>query len=156
MIITPNKGRAARVGIIYWSGAGSTERMASLIARGAEASGADVTVKNVADATTDELAGYDAVAFGSPAMGSESVEESEMVPFIKEAVSCLADKPAGLFGSHGWGDGEWMRKWTDEMRRAGLRLIDDGLAVRESPEGEAAERCEAFGAKLARAAEFVV
>jgi len=152
MVERIRKTRPARVGIIYWSGIGNTERMASLIASGAESSGADVTVKNVADALPGELDRYDAVALGSPATNSECVEESEMAVFSRDAVSLLAGKPTGLFGSHGWGDGEWMRKWTDEMRRAGVSLIDDGLAVRESPEGESADRCVEFGGKLAQAA----
>ena len=144
------KGSAARVGIIYWSGIGNTERMASLIASGAESSGADVTIKNVADASPDELDRYDAVALGSPAMSSECAAE-EMAVFSRDAVQYLAGKPTGLFGSYGWGDGEWMRKWADEMRGAGVHLIDDGLAVRESPEGASADKCAEFGGKLAGA-----
>ena len=151
MVEEIRKSRAARVGIIYWSGIGNTERMASLIAAGAESSGADVTVKNVADASPGELDRYDAVALGSPATSSERVEESEMAVFLKDAVLHLAGKPTGLFGSYGWGDGEWMRKWADEMRRAGASLIDGGLAVRESPEGESADLCVEFGGKLVRA-----
>jgi len=146
--------RSARVGIIFWSGIGNTERMASLIATGAESSGADVTVKNVADASIEELDSFDAVALGSPATNSECVEESEMAAFSRDAVRFLAGKPTGLFGSHGWGDGEWMRKWVDEMRRAGVPLIDDGLAVRESPEGEAADLCVEFGVRLVRASQI--
>ena len=142
------KNHAAQVGIIYWSGIGNTERMASLIAQGAESSGADVTIKNVADASPEELGQYDAIALGSPATNSECVEESEMAVFLKDAVPYLADKPTGLFGSYGWGGGEWMRKWADEMRRAGVLLIDDGLAVRESPEGVSADKCVEFGNKL--------
>ena len=151
MTETIRKNRAARVGIIYWSGIGNTERMASLIATGVESSGAEVTVKNVADASAEELNRYDAVALGSPATNSECVEESEMAPFSRDAAQYLAGKPTGLFGSHGWGDGEWMRKWTDEMRSAGALLIDDGLTVRESPEDADADRCVEFGGKLARA-----
>ena len=149
------KGNALRVGIIYWSGIGNTERMASLIAAGAESSGADVTIKNVADASPDELDRYDAVALGSPAMSSECVEEGEMAVFSRDAIQYLAGKPTGLFGSYGWGDGEWMRKWADEMRRAGAHVIDDGLAVRESPEGESADKCAEFGSKLAGAGKRI-
>jgi flavodoxin short chain len=141
---------AVRIGIIFWSGMGNTERMASLIRQGAEASGASVTLKNVADASADELSGYDAVALGSPAICAE-IEESEMSPFVKAATPALAGRRAALFGSYGWGDDEWLRKWADEMRAAGVNLILDGLAVRESPEGSDADACVEWGATLARA-----
>jgi flavodoxin short chain len=123
--------------------------MASLIKTGAESSGACAEMKHAADASPDELSGYDAVAFGSPAMGSEGIEESEMAPFVKNALPHLAGKRVALFGSYGWGDGEWMRKWADEMKRAGISLIDGGLIVHESPEGASAEACAEWGAKLA-------
>ena len=150
------KNRAARVGIIYWSGIGNTERMAALVAQGAESTDADVTIKNVADASPEELDRYDAVALGSPAMSSECVEESEMAVFLKDAIRYLAGKPTGLFGSYGWGDGEWMRKWADEIRRAGALLINDGLTVHESPEGEAVDKCVEFGVMLAHKAKMKI
>ena len=138
-----------RVGIIFWSGIGNTEMMASLIKTGAESSGAQAVMKHAADASADELSEYGVVAFGSPAMGAEEIEESEMTPFVKNALPHLTGKRVALFGSYGWGDGEWMRKWADEMKHAGISLIDDGLIVHESPEGAGAELCAAWGAKLA-------
>jgi flavodoxin short chain len=123
--------------------------MASLIRDGAEAAGASVTLKHAADASPGEVADYGAAAFGSPATNSESIEESEMAPFMKSAVPFLAGKRVALFGSYGWGDGEWMRRWTDELERAGISPALDCLMIREAPEGAGAEECVEWGRKLA-------
>ncbi|MDR1021408.1 MAG: flavodoxin [Synergistaceae bacterium] len=139
----------ANVGIVYWSGTGNTERMAELIEQGAKEAGAAVTRKNVASASQDELAGYDVVVFGSPSMGAEVVEESEMEPFVTSALPGLKDKKAALFGSYGWGDGEWMRNWSAQLKSAGLKLLDDGLIVNETPDGDKADSCVAYGKKIA-------
>lgn len=139
----------ARVGIIYWSGTGNTEKMAELIAKGAKDAGAEVVCKKVADAAQDELKEYDVVLFGSPSMGAEVVEEHEMDPFVAAATPGLKDRKVALFGSYGWGDGEWMRTWSASMRGAGVVLLDDGLIVHETPDGESAEQCEAYGKKAA-------
>lgn len=139
----------AKIGIIYWSGSGNTEKMAELMAKGAAEAGAEVVCKHVASASQDELSGYDVVAFGSPSMGAEVVEESEMEPFVNEAVPGLKGKKAALFGSYGWGDGEWMRNWSAQMKDDGVNLFDDGLIVNESPDGDSAEECIEYGRKLA-------
>ena len=139
----------AKIGIIYWSGSGTTEKMAELIAQGAEGAGAEVVCKNVSAATQEELAGYDIVAFGSPSMGAEVVEESEMEPFVTAATPGLKGKKAALFGSYGWGDGEWMRDWSALLKGEGVNLFDDGLIVNETPDGASADECVEYGRKLA-------
>lgn len=139
----------AKVGIIYWSGSGNTEKMAELISKGASSAGAEVVCKNVASASQDELAGYDVVVFGSPSMGAEVVEESEMEPFVLAATPGLVGRKVALFGSYGWGDGEWMRNWAEQMKGAGVKLMDDGLIVNEAPDGESADKCVEYGKKLA-------
>jgi flavodoxin short chain len=141
----------AKVGIIYWSGTGNTEKMAELIAKGAEESGAQVTCKHVSSATEGEIDGYDVVVLGSPSMGSEVVEESEMRPFVTAVTPKLKDRRVALFGSYGWGDGEWMRNWAAEMKESGANLVDDGLIVNEAPDGASADECVAYGRKIAAA-----
>jgi flavodoxin short chain len=139
----------AKIGIIYWSGTGNTEKMAELIGQGAREAGAEVVCKAVSAASQDELAGYDVVVFGSPSMGAEVVEESEMEPFVSAAKPGLKERRVALFGSYGWGDGEWMRTWAEDMRSAGVSLIGDGLIVQETPEGESADRCVSYGKTIA-------
>ncbi|MDR3255976.1 MAG: flavodoxin [Synergistaceae bacterium] len=138
-----------KIGLIYWSGTGNTEKMAELIEQGAKSAGAEVTRKNIASASLDELDAYDVIVFGSPSMGSETVEEAEMAPFVLAATPKLAGRKTALFGSYGWGDGEWMRTWSAELKGAGVNLLDDGLIVHETPEGESADACLDYGKKLA-------
>jgi len=138
-----------RIGIIYWSGTGNTEKIASLIQRGAGEAGAEVECRCVSDASPGELDRYDVVVFGSPAMGAETVEESEMVPFVREALPGLKGKKAALFGSYGWGDGEWMRGWVAELNDAGINVLDGGLMVCEAPDGEKADLCLDYGKRIA-------
>lgn len=138
-----------KIGIIYWSGAGNTEKMAALIEKGAREAGAETICKRVDETAREELAEYDVIVFGSPAMGAEVLEESEMAPFIAAALPELKDRKVALFGSYGWGDGEWMRNWAAAMRTAGVKLMDDGLIVNEAPEDEKEGACLEYGRKLA-------
>ncbi len=138
----------AKVIIVYWTGGGNTEKMAEAIAEGAKGAGADVTCKNVSDASVAELAGYDVVAFGSPAMGSEVIEESEMEPFFSEAIGTLGGKKVAVFGSYDWGDGEWLRTWEDRVKDGGADCVGSVKAHLE-PDDDAVAECKAFGAKLA-------
>jgi flavodoxin short chain len=141
--------KMAKVGIIYWSGTGNTEKMAELIAKGAADAGADVVSKNVAAASDSEVDGYDVVVLGSPSMGTEVVEESEMEPFVASITAKLKGKRVALFGSFGWGDGEWMRTWSAQLKDAGANLLDDGLMAHETPEGESIDECVAYGKRIA-------
>ncbi|AJA47463.1 flavodoxin [Clostridium pasteurianum DSM 525 = ATCC 6013] len=138
----------SKVNIIYWSGTGNTEAMAKLIAEGAQEKGAEVKLLNVSDAKEDDVKEADVVAFGSPSMGSEVVEESEMQPFLDSVSSIVTGKKVALFGSYGWGDGEWMRNWVSEMDNLGANVVNDGLIVQEAPEGDSAEDCKNLGREL--------
>lgn len=138
----------SKVLIVYVTTTGNTEKMASAIAEGAKDAGADVTVKTVGEASVSELAGYDVIAFGSPAMGAEVLEEAEMEPFFSEAAGSLGGKKIGLFGSYDWGDGEWLRTWEDRCKTSGAEVIASVKAHLE-PDDDAITECKAFGAKLA-------
>jgi flavodoxin short chain len=139
----------SKVIVIYWSGTGNTEKIAELIAKGAEGKGASVVCKNVSTAAVSELADYDVVAFGSPSMGVETIEEAEMEPFFTDALSGLKGKKVAIFGSYGWGDGEWLRTWADRVRDAGARLVGDGLAIHETPDDVSSAECVAYGERIA-------
>jgi flavodoxin short chain len=135
----------AKVLVVFWSGTGNTEKMAELIQKGA--SGAEVTCKPVSGANPSEVAAYDTVLLGSPAMGAEVIEESEMEPFVEGAIPGLKGKKVGLFGSYDWGDGEWMRNWAERMKNAGITLIDEGLTVHGTPDDASTPLCENWGKK---------
>ena len=138
----------AKVLVVYVSTTGNTEKMANIIADAAKSAGADVTLKTVSEASVDELAGYDVVAFGSPAMGAEVLEEAEMEPFFSEAEGKLSGKKVAVFGSYDWGDGEWLRTWEERCKTAGAEVIASVKAHLE-PDDDAVAECKAFGAKLA-------
>lgn len=138
----------SKVNIIYWSGTGNTESMANLIAEGVKERGAEVNVLNVSEASPDDVKSADIVLLGSPAMGVEVIEEEEMDPFVESISSCVSGKKVGLFGSYGWGDGEWMRNWAKRMEDYGANLLNEGFTVQEAPEGEIKEDCKNFGRQI--------
>ena len=140
-----------QVAVIYWSGTGNTLSMAEAIARGAQEAGADVTLLSVGETTADAAAAYGKLALGCPSMGDEVLEESEFEPFFQELESRLSGKTVALFGSYGWGDGQWMRDWTERTDNAGASLCGDGLIVNEAPNADELERCRALGESLAKA-----
>lgn len=139
-----------KVLIIYWSGTGNTEAMAAAIAAGAEANGtATVEVLPVEDATLAMVKAATAVAFGCPSMGNEVLEETTMEPFIQSLqTSELSGKPLALFGSYGWGDGQWMRDWEQQMTAKGGVLIADGLIIQNTPDADGLADCRKLGQKL--------
>ncbi|GHV49712.1 flavodoxin [Synergistales bacterium] len=134
--------------MVYWSGTGNTEKMAELIAKGARLAGAEVSVINTDAARPGDMSGYDVIALGSPALGDEDIEESEMSPFVTSVIPLLAEKHVALFGSCGWGDGEWLRSWASRLEASSVHT-EDCLAVKETPEGAEADRCAEFGKRLA-------
>ncbi|MFT3950810.1 MAG: flavodoxin [Oscillospiraceae bacterium] len=134
----------SKIAVIYWSGSGNTEQMALAVAEGA---GADVF--SVAE-FSGKLSDYNKVAFGCSAMGDEVLEESEFEPFFASIESELAGKKIALFGSYGWGDGEWMRIWQSRVDADNAVLYTgEGLIVNEAPDGAALAQCKEFGAGFA-------
>ena len=138
-----------KVSIVYWSGTGNTELMAASAAEGARRAGADVEMLTAAEADASVLKS-DALLFGCPAMGAEELEETEFEPFFSAIEGKLAGKKVGLFGSYGWGDGEWMRTWTERVKKAGGVMIADGVIANEAPDEAASAECEALGEKAAK------
>lgn len=136
-----------RIAIIYWSGTGNTESMATLIAEGAREDGAEVEVLPVSQCDADILTKYDRFAFGCPSMGDEELEDMEFEPFFAGIESGLAGKYVALFGSYGWGDGQWMRDWEQRVIANGAKLFEEGLAIQEDPSDEA-DDCRAFGSRF--------
>lgn len=141
----------SKIAVVYWSGTGNTEAMATEVAEGAKAKGAEVTVFTASQFTADLVSGFDAIAFGCPSMGAEQLEESEFEPMFSACENALGGKKIALFGSYGWGDGEWMQTWEDTCRSAGARLVSGGVICQEAPDEEALEKCRALGAALAQA-----
>ena len=138
------------ISVVYWSGTGNTQAMAEAVAEGIKEAGADAAVMEVGSADAAALAKEDSFALGCPSMGAEQLEESEMEPFVEALEPLVSGKKILLFGSYGWGDGEWMREWAQRMKDAGALLVrEEGLIANETPDDEALEECRAAGKELA-------
>ena len=135
--------------IVYWSGTGNTEKMANLIAEGIVEKGKQAEVLSVDKVNSDVFNNEEVVVFGCPAMGAEVLEECEFQPFVDELISKVGGKKAALFGSYGWGAGEWMRNFEEIMSDNGWDTSLEPLIVQEAPEGDSEEECREFGRKIA-------
>ena len=138
----------SKVAVVYWSGTGNTEEMANKVAEGAKAAGAEVEVISADDFDGTDISGFDGVAFGCPAMGDEVLEDTEFEPMFDGCKDALKGKNIALFGSYGWGDGEWMRNWEESCKEAGANLVCDSVICQEEPDDEATDACKALGAAL--------
>ena len=132
--------------VAYWSQTGNTQAMAEAVGEGIEAAGRKALVAEIGSVSMDALKNASVFAMGCPAMGAEVLEEAEMEPFVMEVEAFAAGKSIGLFGSYGWGDGEWMRSWAERMTAAGATVVGgDGVICQEAPDEEALESCRALG-----------
>ena len=138
------------VKIVFWSQGGNTAAMAAAVAEGVQEAGSKAEIINVSDASAADLQSMKGFALGCPAMGAEVLEEMEMEPFMCELEGSLAGKSVGLFGSYGWGDGQWMRDWEDRMKAAGATVVGgEGVICQETPDDGAIASCRALGRTLA-------
>lgn len=138
-----------KVAVVYWSGTGNTEAMAKAVAEGVRGKGASADLITASDFDESKVDSYDAIAFGCPAMGAEELEEDEFAPMFESVESKLSGKKVALFGSYGWGDGEWMRTWEEQVKGDGAVLAAESVIVNEEPDDDGIAQCKALGAALA-------
>ena len=138
-----------KIAVVYWSGTGNTEAMASAVLEGAKEKGAEAVLFTAPEFDASMVDSYDAIAFGCPSMGSEQLEETEFEPMFSACESALKGKKIALFGSYGWGDGEWMRTWEETCLSDGAVLACESVICNEAPDDEALAGCSALGAALA-------
>ena len=138
-----------KVTIVFWSQSGNTESMANAVAEGVTAAGKEAVVVDVASASLDDLKAAKGFAMGCPAMGAEVLEEGEMEPFVCDVEGFAAGKTIALFGSYGWGDGEWMQNWEETCKNDGASLACDSVICNETPDDEAEANCVNLGKALA-------
>ena len=137
----------SKVAVIFWSGTGNTEAMAKAVTEGT--GGAEAAVDLLTCADVAGVDSYDAIALGCPAMGAEELEDGEFLPMLEGVEASLAGKKVALFGSYGWGDGEWMRTWEARCAEKGIILAADSVTVNEAPDEDGLAACRALGAALA-------
>lgn len=138
----------SKIAVVYWSGTGNTESMADAVAQGAKGKGAEVKLFTPDSFNSSMVDEFDAIAFGCPAMGAEELEESEFEPMFSDCESKLGGKKIALFGSYGWGDGEWMRSWEVECADAGAVFACPSVICCETPDEAALAACNALGRAL--------
>ena len=140
----------SKISVVYWSQTGNTMEMANAVGEGITAAGGEAEVAEVGGFDASSLANEAAFALGCPAMGAEVLEESEMEPFVSEVEKIASGKTIALFGSYGWGDGQWMRDWVDRMTSAGATVVNgEGVICQEAPDDDAVAACESLGKQLA-------
>lgn len=138
-----------KIAVVYWSSTGNTEAMAQAVAEGARKAGASAELFTATEFDGGKVDAFDAIAFGCPAMGAEELEDSEFAPMFEGCESKLSGKKIALFGSYGWGDGEWMRTWEDTCRNDGASLVCDSVICQETPDDDALNACRSLGEALA-------
>ncbi|RGZ01786.1 flavodoxin [Clostridium sp. AM58-1XD] len=136
--------------ITYWSQTGNTQAMAEAVGEGVKEAGKEPQIVNISKVSMDQLKAASVFAMGCPAMGDEVLEEGEMEPFVTEVEGFAAGKNIGLFGSYGWGDGQWMREWEERMMNAGANIVGgEGVISQEAPDDDTSEKCRQLGKALA-------
>jgi len=139
-----------KVYVVFWTQTGNTGAMASAIGEGVKEVGKEVVFLSPLEANVDVLKDLPAFALGCPAMGAEVLEETEMEPFVEEVEKIVLGKKIALFGSYGWGDGQWMRDWVDRMSGAGAQVIgNEGVIACGTPGDEEISALKELGKTLA-------
>ena len=148
MLTTERLIDMSKIAVVYWSGTGNTESMAQAVAEGITEAGGEAVQLTAAEFSADMMDAFDAIAFGCPSMGSEELEDSEFAPMFAACEPKLSGKKIALFGSYGWGDGEWMRNWAETCEGDGAVFACDFVICNDAPDDDAVAACKALGAAL--------
>ena len=140
----------SKTAIVYWSGTGNTEALANKIYESAKSLGKDVQIFTAGEFSEDKVGEFDTVIYGCPSMGCEQLEDFEFEPMFESCKPKLKDKSIALFGSYGWGDGQWMREWAERVTGEGATVVNgEGLICQETPDDAMIEECKNLGKALA-------
>ena len=137
-----------KAAVVYWSGTGNTEQMARAVAEGINAAGGESTLLTASEFEPGMMSDYDAFAFGCPSMGAEQLEESEFEPMFNRIEPMLSGRKIVLFGSYGWGDGEWMRNWRAMCEQDEAELASEPVICNDAPDDETLAKCRSLGEAL--------
>ena len=139
----------SKIAVVYWSGTGNTEAMATAVLEGIKEKGAECVMLTATEFDESMIDSFDAIAFGCPSMGCEELEDTIFEPMFASCESKLQGKKIALFGSYGWGDGEWMQNWEETCKNDGASLACDSVICNETPDDEAEANCVNLGKTLA-------
>ena len=138
-----------KIAIVFWTGSGNTEAMAQAVEEGARNAGADVELSFVGDTSAGDVAVFDKIILGCPAMGNENLEEYDFEPFFEELLPELQGKTVGIFGSYSWNEGEWIQIWKNRLTEAGVELAAEPVKAYSYPDDDALELCRELGKVIA-------
>ena len=139
-----------KIAVVYWSGTGNTQAMASAVVDGVDETWAQAELIPCENFEASQLEAADAIAFGCPAMGAEVLEETVFEPMFTACEPLLKGKSIALFGSYGWGDGAWMRNWEQRCAAAGAVFICESVICADAPDDRTVALCKSMGAALAQ------
>ena len=147
-----NNYQKNQITIIYDTMWNSTRKMAEAIAKGIEKKDNKITIKLMNSAKDDktdiltEVFKSKAILVGSPTVNNGYLHSIagilEMIKGMK-----LKGKKAAAFGSYGW-SGEAVKLITEELRKAGFEVLNDGIKVEWTPGEEETSKCIEFGENL--------
>ena len=147
-----NNYQENQITIIYDTMWNSTRKMAEAIAKGIEKKDNKITIKLMNSAKDDktdiltEVFKSKAILVGSPTVNNGYLHSIagilEMIKGMK-----LKGKKAAAFGSYGW-SGEAVKLITEELRKAGFEILNDGIKVEWTPGEEETSKCIEFGENL--------
>lgn len=137
-----------KISLVYYSATGNTESMAKAIEEGIVEAGGKVTVYKASEMDKEAILSSDVIVMGSSATGSEVIDENHMLPFMEEAGDKFKGKKVYIFGSYGWGGGEYADNWKTQLEGFGAKIVEMPILANENPSDEELVQLKEIGKKL--------
>lgn len=144
-----NEYKENQITIIYDSMWNATRRMAECIAEGITNNNKEVTVKILSSAKSDkndiavEVFKSKIVLVGSSTINNGILTSTAAILEMIKGFRFKGKKGAA-FGSYGW-SGESTKLITEELKKAGFEIINDGIRELWNPDEDALDKCREFG-----------
>ncbi|KMT21162.1 anaerobic nitric oxide reductase flavorubredoxin [Clostridium cylindrosporum] len=138
-----------QVTIIYDTMWNSTRRMAETIAEGLKEIEANTTIKILSSSKYDkndivtEVFKSKAILIGSSTINKGILSSTAAILEMIKGLG-FKEKKAAAFGSYGW-SGESVRLITEELTKAGLEVVNEGIREEWIPGEAGLDRCRDFG-----------
>ena len=139
--------------IVYASRTGETKKIGELIAEGLRFSMVDVQLMSAKEIKKKEdLAGFDAVVFGSATYHGEMMESMKTLLFLAENAG-LENKIGGAFGAFGW-SGEAPDRIYETMKNIfQMDMTAAPLRLKASSLGGGIRMAQDYGREIAKKME---
>lgn len=140
-----------KVSVVYYSGTGFTKAMADALVEGIKLAGVEPNLYKIDEVDVNDVFASDVIALGSAACGAETIEETYFVPFMEENADKFNGKKVYIFGSYGWGGGEYADNWKAQLEGFGANIVAMPVLVNDGASDEELEQLKEIGKKLATA-----